>query len=369
MRKKKRAKRTKVNNQVIGYDTDNSIRADGRIRPPLQFETVAKSIVVSNPATGNHKLSKVQAAYEDVNAFIAKRKWQTPSHDTQASGTTWLELFTLFDMSGIRRKRARCRKNEVVAGRVDARQVARKDCHSVEKTRHEETVETRPKLHEELATFKRLFRHVINQDITKEDARIFAAEDKQQYKRLKGLGILGHQPAIKANCQLTASEERTITKAIFAEKRGVTDKQIKAFEENQAKEGQAENILIKRAKVDYTSCPKWKRVEKGGSFTHDSSTDGHNGNGQGDDMGLPVVRPWPYEERVIKCPACEANIETAKMQLFCHQGFRDIHCSTCRHHFRTKGIHCSCNKPWHTCDKHRTGPLVHRSQRAPAKRK
>ena len=79
-------------------------------------------------------------------------------------------------------------------------------------------VETRPNLAEEINVFKRIVQHVARQDIAKEQAAMFRAEDKQHYKRLKNLGPLGHQAAIQANCEIDPVTQEIIEEAIFCQK-------------------------------------------------------------------------------------------------------------------------------------------------------
>ena len=76
-------------------------------------------------------------------------------------------------------------------------------------------VETRPSLAEEINVFKRIVQHVARQDMAKEQAAMFRAEDKQHYKRLKNLGLLGHQAAIQANCEIDPVTQEIIEEAIF----------------------------------------------------------------------------------------------------------------------------------------------------------
>lgn len=33
-----------------------------------------------------------------------------------------------------------------------------------------------------------------------------------------------------------------------------------------------------------------------------------------------------YDKRYLTCPVCQHIIDTIELQLFCKQGFRDVHC-------------------------------------------
>ena len=97
-------------------------------------------------------LANDQELYEDASKFLSGLSWRTPTEDTRASGTTWLELFVLFDTTGYRRKEGRTNKNVDVAKRTEKRKA--KDKHQRKGRRCTETAESRASLSNELLTFR-----------------------------------------------------------------------------------------------------------------------------------------------------------------------------------------------------------------------
>ena len=180
------------------------------------FEGPSRRLQLQPPAKGNHRLAKVQIIYEDVCSFLSDQCWRTPKEETRASGTTWLELFILFDTMGCRRRECRTKNNAGSAERSEKRKAKNK--HQRRARRSAETSEPRASLGEELGTFKKVVRHTIRQDGDAEQAKWFHADTKPQYRRLKGLGIMEHQPAIAANCEVDPLSMLDIEEAIIIQK-------------------------------------------------------------------------------------------------------------------------------------------------------
>ena len=237
--KEERETRKKTNDVISGYGNGKFIKADGKIKGQQTFTKQSCRIDVQKPVRGKHKLEKYQSMYEDVNAFIAAQAWREPDEQTVASGSTWIEMFTLFDMDGYRRTSSRHRKNEQAAKRTEERTA--KDKHEQGKKdqrrrRRKENAESRPSMGEELNHFKRIFKHVVRQDIGMDKAEIFKADYKQHFKRLRNLGIIGHQAAISGNLEMDPITTEEVEKAIYQQKAGCTAKDLKAYKEHQAKE-------------------------------------------------------------------------------------------------------------------------------------
>ena len=126
------------------------------------FTNQSCRVEVQKPVRGKHKLEKYQSMYEDVNAFIAAQARKKPDEQTIASGSTWIEIFTLFDIDGYRRTSSRLRKDEQAAKRTEQR--AAKDKRGPKKERRrrrKENAESRPSTGEELNHFKKVFKHVV----------------------------------------------------------------------------------------------------------------------------------------------------------------------------------------------------------------
>ena len=74
-----------------------------------------------------------------------------------------------------------------------------------------------------------------------------------------------------------------------------------------------------------------------------------------------------YISRLITCPVCKEQVETARMQLFTPLGFRYVSCSGCAKQRWARGWLCECGVAWHTCAIHRRDPGVPRSTKPPKK--
>ena len=348
--KESREAKTKATNFAAGYDDTKFVKADGCIRGPECFHGPAMKLKLKPPVKGHHKLTKTLKLYEDASRFLADLSWKVPTESTKASRTTWLELFILFDTTGYRTKDGRTKRSEDVAKRAEKRKAANK--HQRKGNRATETVEARASLSNELTVFKKVVRHIARQDADTAQAKWFHADDKPQYKRLKHLGVTGHQAAIAVNCEVDPITMSEIEEAIIAQKARCTPKQMKHYREAKKEDNQGNGgFLIRKGKMDTRSCPKWKRVEAAGTEVED---------------GAEARTPPKYWSCKVTCPVCKDQIETAQMQLFTPQGFRNINCSKCATQKRTKGWKCECGVAWHMCDIHRNDPSVHRSTKPQA---
>ena len=334
---------------VAGYDETKFVKTDGSIKGPEMFQGPAKRLNLKPPVVGHHRLSNDQELYEDASKFLSDLSWRTPDEETRASGTTWLELFILFDTTGYRRKGGRTKKDADAAERAERRKARNK--HQRKGNRATETADVRASLSDELAAFKKVVRHIARQDADPDQAKWFHADEKPQYRRLKHLGVVEHQPAIAANCEGDPATMKEVGDPIVAQKARCTPKQLKHYREAKESDDQSGTFLIRKAKVDVRSCPKWKRSEVDGTKADDSIGV----------VGQPDIGQPTYSSRKLICLVCDDQIETAQMQLFTLQGFRNINCSRCAAQRRTKGWKCECGVAWHTCEIHRKDPTVHRS--------
>ena len=258
--KEMRAKMIEERNFVAGYDEAKFVKTEGGIKAPDLFEGPSRRLELQPPAKGNHRLAKVQKLYVDVSSFLSDQCWRLPSDETRASGTTWLELFILFDTLGYRRREGRTKKNAVSAERADRRKAKHK--HQRRGIRSAETSEPRASLGEELEAFKKVVRHTTRQDGDAEQAKWFHADTKPQYRRLKVLGIMEHQPAIAANCEVDPLTMNDIEDAIIAQKARCTAKQLKQYKDARQKVQVSGAFPIRKSKIYTRSCPKWKRSER-----------------------------------------------------------------------------------------------------------
>ena len=59
--------------------------------------------------------------YEEVHAFLMKRKWAAAQIDTDVAGITWIELFTLYDVTGNRSEEGQHQQNPAATRRAEKR--------------------------------------------------------------------------------------------------------------------------------------------------------------------------------------------------------------------------------------------------------
>ena len=181
--------------------------------------------------------------------------------------------------------------------------------------------------------------------------------------------MLGHQPAIAANCEVDPITTELIEEAIFSQKIGAGAKQLKAYKEEKSRGEAAGDMLLIKARIDFRSCPRWVRqemdarvrtnTEVSGATAHpptrtplDGGVGGPDAGGGGAGRGSNSMvqtagRESPMAKvRMLSCPTYKGPIDTTAMQLYTKEGFRDIHCKACGFHGRAKGIKCQCNLVW-----------------------
>ena len=93
--------------------------------------------------------------------------------------------------------------------------------HKAARSTHQHRYATRQAiLTEELNFFKEITRAIIKHDANPEDAKLIHMEKRQILRRLAGLGVYGHQPAVNAFVQTDEHTDDTITTAIIQQKVG-----------------------------------------------------------------------------------------------------------------------------------------------------
>lgn len=66
----------------------------------------------------------------------------------------------------------------------------------------------------------------------------------------------------------------------------------------------------------------------------------------------------PVASRIFIRPICRDGKDTSHMQLRTEEGYRDIHCTTCKHHRPCGWWKCLCKNCWNQCSIHTTDPKV-----------
>ena len=79
------------------------------------------SIVLTPPCDGIHKFKEQQLLYQCVHRFLNSSEWKPIADNGNASGTTWIELFMLFDLGKWRHKEATFSSDASSRARADKR--------------------------------------------------------------------------------------------------------------------------------------------------------------------------------------------------------------------------------------------------------
>ena len=100
--KEERTVDKEIKKATLGYDPDKWLRSDVQIRDGEQEGQEYESIRLPPVLKGKHKFSQCQVLYQEIHAFIQQREWAPFQNDNDTGGTTWVELFLLFDLAGTR---------------------------------------------------------------------------------------------------------------------------------------------------------------------------------------------------------------------------------------------------------------------------
>ena len=307
--------------------------------------------------------------------FLRSRRWAHAHPESTAGGVTWLELFTLFDLPGVRTIKGQHIKDTAATERARIRKSKGRHAEAKGGRRKGNLILTsavvKPTLDEEMKRFKAIVRYITSHDLPHDQSKWFRLEPRAALRRLAPLGIDGNQPAIAGYCQITGDAQREITKALLLQKIGANPQATKIFNEldtrqqNTTKEeAAAMTILFRKARIAGGAIIRWKRnISKDPS---EEAADEANRDEE-DQTRKAAEDSKAYTSRMLACTRCGAAQETAWMQLRTRDGFRAVHCRTCRLQERSINNKCQCGLIWHHCPTHRIDPSCHRSRKAPKK--
>ena len=89
-----------------------------------------------------------------------------------------------------------------------------------------------PVLNEELTIFKAIARDIMHREASFEEGSLFKAEKRDKIRRLAGLGVLAHQPAFAAYCEVGDEERGNFIRCIMQQKDGPNAKVLKPVDEH-----------------------------------------------------------------------------------------------------------------------------------------
>lgn len=190
-------------------------------------------------------------------------------------------------------------------------------------------------------------RYIGKRETSRIDAKMFYAEKRHEIRRLANLGILGHQPAIAAYCQVDAQERDTIVRSILLQKAASTTnivdaiidhrKRINDNLENGCEANAGDNkhgrcaegtpvvdvlaqipavpedtIKIRRTRFAMNHTVRWRRNKTA------SDSNGMQVQQEENNDATTVA----YTSRILKCNRCGKGRETSWMQLRTNKGYR-----------------------------------------------
>ena len=296
---------------ILGYDPEKWPHTEAKIRDEEHYEIDYVDLKPIPPTKGNHKFAYCQDLYEEVHAFLEKRKWAPIRADIEVAGTSWIEVFALFDLAGNRSTMGQHQKNPGALKRAEKR--ARKArCARNKKLRLAETIVIgKPTFDEEIKLCKAVVRHIAKYEAEQGKAGWFQMDNRANLRRLNDLGVNGHQPAIKAFCQATTQEKEQIVEAILKQEIANNKKADITFLEHRERQRQAEHtgkdannvgkeaekILLRKTRIAIGATVKWERKYRG---LNDEERQAKKDN----DESSSKVR---YASRLIVCARCGSS--------------------------------------------------------------
>ena len=167
--KEERLKRSKVDQARLGYDPEKWIKANGIIRSEELEEGTYRELLMPPPVKGKHKYSFCQDQYEQVRHFLRSRRWAHAHLESTAGGVTWLELFTLFDLRGVRTIKGQHIKDTAATERARIRKSKGRHVEAKGGRRKGNLILTsavvKPTLDEEMKRFKAIARYITSHDL------------------------------------------------------------------------------------------------------------------------------------------------------------------------------------------------------------
>ena len=143
-----------------GYDPGQWICTGAKIRDEEHYNVEYDDLKLITPTQGNHRFAYCQDLYEEVHVFLSKRKWAPVKTDVEVAGTTWIELFALFDLTGNRSVLGQHHKEPGAIKRAQKRMKKVKCARNKMLHLSETTVVSKPSFDEEIKTFKAVVRHI-----------------------------------------------------------------------------------------------------------------------------------------------------------------------------------------------------------------
>ena len=182
-------------------------------------------------------------------------------------------MFVLFDVAGSRSANGNHVKDPEAKERAEKRRRKNSKVKKEGKGAEAHDAVVKPKLDEELKKFKAIVRNIATHELDEHQKGMFLMDDRSKLRRLAKLGIQGHQPAIKAFCQISEEEKESIVQSLLQQKVGSNPKSNKAYREfakrkKEQEEGRAEGegdasrekLRVRRSRIAVGTTVRWQRV-------------------------------------------------------------------------------------------------------------
>ncbi len=169
---KERQRRKDIKSAVVGYDMDKEAIVTCKL-PRQEVEAEAQKLEMMPNTKGKHKYAKCQDFYESIHTFMENRMWTATKEEVQCGGTTWLELFILYDTQGYRRT-----QDDHIVARQDHARAKRR---SKKRAAKGSTCVARLSLKSELKMFKNMVRYIALNDLRPEQQELFKCEKKDKH--------------------------------------------------------------------------------------------------------------------------------------------------------------------------------------------
>jgi hypothetical protein len=257
-----RANRNKTNKSILGYDPTKWIKTIPKIRNGGEERRRHVRLEMARPARGQHRFKHCHGLYLDIHQFLRDREWAAADNEGDTSGSTWIELFVLFDITAARTQRGQHIKDIGAKVRADARN--KKKEAAQRRKQGDASACVKPSLDEELKRFKAIVRHIGRHETGQEHAGWFDMERRANLRRLGDLAVVGNQPAIMATVRMSDAEKAKVTRCIMLQKIGSDAKCMKRYDElvqqqdGTTEEG-VETMLIKFGRIATGCTVRWKR--------------------------------------------------------------------------------------------------------------
>ena len=169
--KQERAKDKEIQRMLIGYDPEKWLKTNAQLRDDEQNQQVFNKLDMPPAIRGKHIYSRCQNLYGDIHAFFSKREWAPVQQDNSTSGTTWTELFVLYDTAGGRTEEGEHVKDPAANVRADKRRAMSKSSKAKRNKGPQQSAIAKPSMDEERKLFKAIVRQITRHEATPQQSK------------------------------------------------------------------------------------------------------------------------------------------------------------------------------------------------------